>query len=347
MSILNKRRYCYLYPKSDQVNLSGDIINAYKILREPYIYHSTYYNYELLIDEPISDNPQYVNLQDYDLFWELVYSLRTDPSFFLNGTYTNYGASDVRRDVDYLEFVKDNQEWKIYSTYNRFATEYPVPYHYYIFYDDNETIESNEMYPVLSQFCDRLGKENKYTGVKVWIYQDPNKTQKFYVFYYGDLPSDVICRLEIRKHLVDTLGYTTAKQRFPNLFIDTIKLLYILFNNECYPLDYEKLKSFVDTHDIFHAEVVNILDWRCPLIVSGGLSDIVPNFSPIEEEGNEISNQWLFYTTKVLNYLDGTVLTQNFRIESNFSETDEYCSFIYLGIEWRILKQFYRPPSSL
>jgi hypothetical protein len=338
------RRYCFLYQKNDEKNIQGDVLSAYKLFAHPFVYHTAQYNYELLIDEPISDNPQYVNLQDYDIFWELVYKLYTDPSFITNQTYLNYGATDVQKDTDYINFTYQAQEWKIYTTYTRLADEYPVALHYLVFYDENDNISYNELYPMMYFFCDRLGKENLYTGVKEFLYQDPDKFQRFYVFYYGSEPSTFICRIQIRNHLVTTLGYTVARQRYPNLFIDAWRRIFVHTANNGYPIDYELAKSFIEANDIFHPEILLLLDWTCPLIVEGGLSDILPRYMPIEEEGNIESNLYIFYLSKTLNYITGTVITPSFITEANFMETDEYCSFIFGGVEWRVVKFLYDQP---
>ena len=340
------RRYVYLYNVGEEISIKGDILNAYKLFSDPYVYQNSGYDFELLMDGDIDPtNPDYENSSDYDQFFELIYKLMTDPAFISNQTYLSYGATNLQVDSDYIEFDRSGYEWKIYLTFDRLEDEYPAPDQFYVFYDEDDTINTNEIWTVLSTLCDELGKENKYTGVYEYVYNDGTTVQHFYVFYYGDPPTDEIAKIAIRNHLVQQLGYDEARNRYPNLFIDTYRNIYLLYELEGFPINVELLNNFVDDNNIFHPEVFTLLDWRNPLIAENGISDIVPNYAPIEISTEPNDNLFLFYLSTCLNYLDGTIITPEFRTEANFNETDDYVSFVYNGTEWRIQKWTYVPPS--
>jgi hypothetical protein len=335
-----QRKYCFLYEKGQEMSVK-DRLDAYRLFRDPIAYTNSKYAYELLVDGSIgSDATQYA---DYDVFWELIIKLWKDDSFYKNGTYRTYGATDVVRDSDYIEFVRNDTEWRVYMTFNKLFTEYPVDNKYLVFFDENRNIEEGELYSTMMFFLNNMGKDNAYTGVKRWEYQDAKTFQIFFVFYYGAEPTSEKCKSEIRLELIKRYGYFSAKDKYPNLFIDSFRKIWLLTENRGYPIDYQTLNDFVTEKDLFRPEVILILDWSVPLVVEYGVSDIIPNYTPVTERDTQ-SNQFIYFLSKILNYLQGKVLPSSFIAEAQFTETDEYAAFIFGGVQWQVQKINYEYP---
>lgn len=334
MAISYERKYGFLYSKGQETSLQSKL-DAYKLIRNPVAYVTNKYAYELIMDGIIKED--FTKFAEYDVFWELVMKLWKDPSFIANKTYKNYGADEVEVDPDFIGFTWDSKEWRIYLTYNRLATEYPINKKYFVFFDDNDTIERDELYPALMNIITNIGKENPYDNMKRYEYQDPNKNRLFYVFYYGAEPSVDKCRSVIREELIRKFGYENAKQSYPNLFIDTFRKIYTVSDNKGYPINYTQLQEFIVKHDIFRPEVVLLLDWTVPIVIENGLSDVLPKFTPITEKDAD-SNKFIYFLSRVLNYLQGKLLTPDFVKEAQFSETTTYAAFVFGGIEWQVMK---------
>jgi hypothetical protein len=335
-----ERRYCFLYPKGQETDVKNQL-DAYKLFRDPIAYTNAKYAYELLVDGGLGDNA--TQYSDYDQFWELVIKLWKDDSFYQNGTYRSYGATDIVRDTDYIEFTRNNLEWKVYLDFDRLFGEYPVDNKFLVFFEEDRTINEGELFGTMMFFLNNMGKENPYTGVKRWEYQDPNTYQVFFVFYYGAEPSEDTCKTQIRLELIKRYGYEGAKLRYPNLFIDSFRKIWLLVDNKGYPIDYQTLRDFVVEKNLFRPEVILLLDWTVPLVVEYGVSDIIPNFTPVTERDAQ-SNEFIYFLSKVLNYLQGKVLTPSFIREAQFAETDEYASFVYQGVQWQVVKVNYEYP---
>jgi hypothetical protein len=340
MSQTIERRYCFLYEKKQEIALDSKI-DAFRLLRTPIAYTNHKYTYELLVDGAIGEDvTQYA---DYDVFWELIIKLWKDDSFYKNQTFRNYGASDVTRDIDLIVFTRNDIEWRIYLTFDRLQDEYPVENKYLVFFDENQTIEHDEMFSTMMFFVNNMGKENPYTNVKRYEYEDATKFQIFYVFYYGLEPDAEKCKSVIREELARKFGYDNAKERYPSLFIDSFRRIFLVTENRGYPINHQTLNEFIITRDIFRPEVILLLDWSVPIVVEYGLSDIIPNFTPVTERDTQ-SNQFIYFLSKVLNYLQGKVLTPQFIREAQFSENENYAAFVFAGVEWQVQKTNYAYP---
>lgn len=330
------KRYGFLYGKLQESTVK-DKLEAYKLLRTPMLYvHQTYHDYELLMDGIIREGG-IVDTSDYDIFWEVIYKLWKDDSFFQNQTYKNYGVSKVTKDPDHIGFTWMNTEWHIFLTFDRLKREYPVDPKFLVWFDEDQVVKQEEIYGTLMFFVQKLGKDNDFDNVYRYPYQDAVRTQNFYVFYKGNPPTHDRAKLVIREDLVIKFGYEEAKKKYPNLFVDSYRNVYPHYANEAYSIDYDMLRMFVVQYGIFHPEIIMLLDWMCPIVIENGIDDVLPDFHP-QVGKNPENDKFIYFLTKVLNYLEGRVLDAVFIREAQFTETDEYAAFIFRGIEWRVKK---------
>jgi hypothetical protein len=142
MSEVLTLKFCYLYDKSEETDLT-DKIAAYRLFKDPVAYTNDKYPYELLVDGSIGTNA--TQYSDYDVFWDLVMNLWKSDSFFANGTYRSYGAENVTRDSDYIQFDRKGVTWKIYLTLARLTNEYPLESKYLVYFDPSNSVDTTEM----------------------------------------------------------------------------------------------------------------------------------------------------------------------------------------------------------
>lgn len=191
------------------------------------------------------------------------------------------------------------------------------------------------------ELCNKLGKDNIYNSVKEWLYIDTGIKLSFYIFYSsGATPGEVVCREVVRQYLINKYGLEKAKQDFPKLFISDQRKIFCVYDNTKLPIDYQILTNYVEQFNIVTPEVIHVLDYKSPLLVEYGLSDIYVDYDS-QEGTNPLNNTFLFYISQVLNYYNGKLLSTSFIQESQFTEYDDYCSVVTSGIEWQIMKKTY------
>ena len=310
-----------------------------KLLVDPIREKLNAYSYEFLMDNEVSS--EYEKFTNKEVFYELIYRLFNEDYFYLNGTYKNYGAESafVADDKSYISFTKEEHEYRVYKDAERFKLDYPKRNQYLVYWDPDNTIIEPEMYTLFLWVIEKVGKDNPYTNVVKYLYVDETKEQSFFILYYGPEPNLEEQRNAIRNHLIETLGYDEAKRQFPALFIDSNRKIYLMLENKAYPVNFRIATSFIEQYMIAEPEIILVLDWYCPLVVEYGVSDIIPNYCPIEEDGNIDSNQFLYFLTTVLNYLDKRIiLTNEFKNLSQFYENEERASFVCNNIRWDVMK---------
>ena len=280
-----------------------------------------------------------------------------------------------------LYFDKNGEEqstdtrirYNIYYTLKGIETFYEFPEEYYIFYDDKEysdageprqrnIIEREDVYGLMNRFVSEFGVTNMYKGVYKYTYIGPagyitesgEKSQHdvvhqdFYVFYTRNAPDQAVAEHAICMKLIeDKGGRDLAKFYYPNLFKDEVRRIFLIRENRGFPISYEIVNEFLEQKQILNRpEIINVLQWKCPMIVENGVSDLIPNYSPVEiatpeTMEDEIANKFLFYLSLSLNYIDGTKNPNAFPPEIDFADNLEYDGFVefnYQAVTWRIFK---------
>ena len=303
--------------------------------------NNTYPKYIFLCDGKINDEEDnYTSTNDYNVFFELLHKLITNSNFYINQEYLAYNAFNlVLEPGAFISFKRNDIVWKIYLNINRLLAEYKFKRKMLVFFDEDHNIESLEMFPTMTWFQEKLGKENKYDGVYKYTYMDPLNTYYFYVFYQNPVPSKKEVENAIRDYVIERYTYPIAKKKFPNLFIDMYRNIYPMWHNTCTPINYELASLYINQYTIYRPEILLLLDFDVPLICEHGVSDVVPNYSPIQTNDLD-SNKFIYFLSKILHYMfHGSVLTANFKIESNFDENADSCSFLFKNIQWVVFKQ--------
>lgn len=324
-------------------------------------------NYELITDGnlpfDVTSEGSYTNT--YINFWFIVLKLQQNGAWVTNGGATSYGVTEILIKQGYVSFVLDKKRYYVFTSVDSMEDIYAIKEEYYIFYDDFESdtkrrdnIETEDIYTVLNEFVNVLGKDNIYNKVTTYTYngstcyydehgevQERQITQHFYLFYNKIAPSEETKKEAIKnKLIVDKGGRDQAAFEYPNLFNDEVRRVFALRENKGYPVNVNALNEFVYNNNVSNPEVILLLDWRCPIVVENGVSDIITNYSPIVmEDGSEESvknNQFIYYLSSILNYLMGTNDTLDFINETGFKETDEYVQFIFSFITWQVQKDY-------
>jgi len=342
--------YGYLLPSDEEKTLSDkkDII---RMMGTPTLYTNEtaalLSRYSIITDTVLPDieGTKFVDTAEYDVWYEGVVRLFTDPTFIENETYKSFLIDDIENYIadGYVEYIFANRiKFVIANSLRAFKLIYPEIAHYYIVYDESQNVTNDEMLPLMASLCNELGRENIYESVRQWnYYTDDNVKTSFYIFYSGGKPTDIICQEIVRTYLINKYGLEEAKRRFPKLFITTIRKVFCLYDNKILPIDYAMLTSFIEEYNILTPEIVHVLDYISPIVVEYGLSDIYPNYNS-QQSTDPLMNKFLYYISSILNYYNGKKLTRDFIQESQFRETDDYCSVVTAGIEWQIMKKSYR-----
>lgn len=331
-------RYAFLYPVTQENVISiTDVNDIYKLFKDPVLYKTPIHDWELICDGLLGID---VQLADYDIFWELIYKLKTDESFYLNHEYLQYGAIDVELDINYIEFVRNEELWHIHLSIPRLMNEYPMEQDYLIFYDEDRTIQYVELYNTLNFFLENMGRDNNYIGFASYETFKGPLPVIFFIFYSREEPSQMKMRQLVRDYLTNKYGYEEARELFPILFVNSTRKIFLFDESRGFVINYNHLKLFIDRYGINHPEVIYLLDWICPLVIEYGLSDVVPNYSH-HVNPNSNNTSFIYYLSKVLNYLQGRVFDPMTLLNANFYETDEYAAFVWGGIEWQVMRVNY------
>jgi len=342
--------YGYLLPSNEEKTLSDkkDII---RMMKNPTLYTNEtaalLSRYSIITDTvlPEIDETKFVDTAEYDVWYEGVVRLFTDPTFITNQIYKSFLIDDIVDHIvdGYVEYVWAGRiKFVIANTLRSFKLIYPEIAHYYVVYDESQNVTNDEMLTLMAQLCNELGKENIYDSVRQWNYfSDEGVKTSFYIFYSGSKPSDLICQEVIRNYVIKKYGLEEAKRRFPRLFITTVRKVFCLYDNKILPIDYAMLSGLIEEYNILMPEIIHVLDYISPIIIEYGLSDIYPNYTS-QQSTDPLVNTFLYYISSILNYYNGKKLTRDFIQESQFRETDDYCSVVTAGIEWWIMKKSYR-----
>jgi len=342
--------YGYLLA-SDEEKALADKKEIIRMMTSPTLYTNettaTLSKWSIITDKVLPDEGEtkFVDLAEYDVWFEGIVRLFTDNTFIENGTYRSFHISNIVDDIadGYVEFIwAEKIKFVIANTQSAFRLIYPALTHYYVVYDESQNVTNDEMLELMSKLCNELGKDNVYQSVKQWnYYTDDNIKTSFYIFYSGSKPGDIVCQEVVRQYLINKYGLDEAKRRFPKLFVSTTRKVFCLYDNKKEPIDYIMLSNFVTEYNILTPEIIHVLDYISPVIVEYGLTDIYPNFSG-QNSLDPLNNKFLYYISSILNYYNGKKLTKDFIQESQFRETEDYCSVVTAGIEWWVMKKSYR-----
>lgn len=345
-----EKRYCLLF-ESDNEKIIEDKKYLIRITDEPTLYDNKDQTHTLFMDRPLETD--FINKKDYEILFEGIIRILTEPEFYANGTYKNYYMSNISIEPEeYVTFIfQDKTRFFVATSIARFKKMYPITSYYYVVHDEDNTVNNNEMLSMIVGILNQFNKEGRnYTDVLIWDYIDDRKKDSFYVLYSGDEPSVVIIKDVIRNylinyyrtkyHLSENDAYKKAKQEYPLLFIDSFRKIYVMYDNTQFPINVENLNTFIDRNNILMPEVIYCLDWVSPLIIEYGISELIPDFVFYESE-NIVNNKFLYYISNVLNYYENKVIDKNFIKESHFVEYEDYCSVVCAEVEWQIMKQHY------
>lgn len=341
-------------------------------------------NYELVCKGSIglTNNQAFVNnnyTEIYTYLWYGIVKLHTDSIWAstadIDVIRKHFGGISLGKGIISFVFTYDGvpRQYHIYTTLEGLTENYELPESYFVFYDDAEygpdgqpklrnTIEREDVFNMLDGFASGLGKSNIYNGVCTYTYTGPGGynhqgefgqhesiVQDFHIFYTRLVPSEETMKHAIvQKLVVDKGGRDLAKFYYPNLFKDEIREVYLLRKNNCYPISYNAVTNFLSEHPSFtNPEIISVVNWKCPLVVQNGVSDVLPNYRPVEiqtpgSEADREANKFLYYLTAALNFIDGSKNKQAFPAEVDFenhlTENGGYVQFTYLAITWRVYK---------
>lgn len=324
-------------------------------------------NYELITDGnlpfDVTDADSYTS--KYINLWFIILKLQQNGAWVTNGGAASYGVTEIVIKKGYVSFVLEKKRYYVFTEIDAMEDIYAIKEEYYIFYDDFESdtkrrdnIESEDIYKVLNEFVNVLGKNNMYKKVTTYTYngttcyynengdvQEKQITQHFYLFYNKIAPEEESKKEAIKNRLIiDKGGRDQAAFEYPNLFNDEVRRVFALRENKGYPVNVNALNTFVYNNNVTNPEVILLMDWRCPIVVENGVSDVITNYSPIVVEDNSEeavkNNQFIYYLSSILNYLMGTNDKPDFVNETGFKETDDYVQFIFSFITWQVQKNY-------
>ena len=364
----------FLFKLGSTVN-KEERISVYKTFKEPISYtlnHKTnsfnFSEYELISNGNIGFNNINAN-NDYNnqylSFWFVILKFRENGAWVYNKQYLEYGVTDYDFNTDaqgnvlYCSFTMFNINYTVFFDSKSLLEAYAnIRQDYYVFYDDTgerDTIEAKDVFTMLNNIVNALGKDNIYTGIDTYIYigntnvidSEGNKylkqiTQRFYILYNTVAPSLETKKKIIREKLIeDKKSRDQAALEYPDLFNEEYRSIYRLRENKGFPINLSIVDKFLENNYIINPEIILLLDLNCPIIVENGVSDIIENYSPIkiEEEDYFESNQFIFYLSSVFNYIDGLNKdVGGLKNTTGFIETDEWIQFSFSNISWRVMK---------
>lgn len=342
--------YGYLLA-SDEEKVLTDKKEVIRAMNDPTLYTNTttalLSNWSIITDQniPPEGDVKFVDTAEYDVWFEGVVRLFTDPTFITNGVYRSFFISSIVNNIEdgYVEYIFGNKlRFIIANTVQAFRLIYPQMTHYYVVYDESQNVTNDEMLTLMAELCNELGRDNVYNSVCQWnYYSDDMIKTSFYIFYSGSRPGDLICQEVVRTYVINKYGLEEAQRRFPKLFISTIRKVFTLYDNTIEPIKYQMLKDFIEEYNIFSPEIIHVLDYISPIAVEYGVSDIYSSYTS-KHSTDPMNNKFLYYISSVLNYYNGKRLTRDFIEESQFHEYEDYCSVVTGGVQWNIMKKSYR-----
>ena len=265
------------------------------------------------------------------------------------------------------------RKYVIFYELDTLLNEYVLQSNYYVFYDDihqRNSIEREDVQSMLIKLLGEIGKTNIYTGVAHYLYYGntcerviengkevvkyaaEKITQDFYIFYVQQAPTEETMKVLIKEKLLLDFsdenglnGRDNAAFVYPDLFDSEVRRVYILEENNFFPISYNILNAFMLTHpEISNPEVISMLQYDCPFVVENGVSDVIPAYHPLAYEGSDLtsdekeSNEFLYRLSSIANYINKLLSEPSFTNEAGYDETSEYIQFKFSFITWRVMK---------
>jgi len=258
------------------------------------------------------------------------------------GSFTPYVCKfNYVLDDDVLNFVITNSE----SSYIDYL---PIEDHYFTVFDMDQTVDNRELYDMLIDINNEIGRENIYRGVAQFSFTNEHQTKYFYIFYSTlDVPNYGLQKELVKEYLIENykkLGYDTIEELmngfFKPLFDSSSKELYPMYENNKIPITYADVIDYYPYADE-RTEIIHVLDVTTPIIVATGISDVFPKYTE-RMSTNLINNKFLFFISTVLNYFADPVsnpLSEEFKRESGYTDFGSYVSVYLNAVEWQIHKQ--------
>lgn len=363
----------FLFELGSEINKT-ERISVYKTFSQPVSNTLTFSNnsfnfckYELISDGPLGFEKTNLNgnyTDQYISFFFVILKIRENGAWMANKLYKDYGVEIISNhisedNIKCCTFTMYNIQFSVYFDVKCLLEEYAdIRQDYYVFYDDigeRDVVESKDMYSMLVRMISALGKDNMFTDVDTYIYigntnildSQGNKylkqiSQKFYILYNTVAPSLETKKKVIRDKLIEDKGSRDqAAFEYPDLFTEEYRSIYLLRENKGYPINLAVVNDFLNKNYVVNPEVILLLDWKCPLIVENGVSDIIENYSPVRIESEDYydSNQFIFFLSSIINYIDGLNDNAGGLVDTTgFIETDEFVQFSYHNISWRVMK---------
>lgn len=309
----------------------------------------------------------------HDPEWVISTGEEKDRQYFTNIEFGNEKGriSFVYRYKSSTGNYNDKCKYVIFTKLDDLKEGYVITNNYYVFYDDKQErniIESDDVPSMLIELVGEIGKTNIYDGIAQYIYsgyttelviEDGKETYKyseekieqhFYILYVKNAPSKDRMKSLIKEKLIYDYsdengqnGERNARLKYPDLFEKEIRKIYMLKENNFYPVSYNILIAFMQDHeadDIMNPEVISMLHYDCPFVVDRGVSDIITAYHPLSYEGSGLTraqrdaNEFLYMLSSVVNYINGLLVTL-----PKFAEaTNEYVQFDFSFITWRVMK---------